>query len=95
MIAPLPQSRAVAREDLSHGLKSRRDLRGLRQPLLTLTKNSPHLFHSPLTVFKHGGESYQIDKFSFIGPRQGGYLRLGLFGGVHGDETAGCHAVVE
>ncbi|MDR0534259.1 MAG: succinylglutamate desuccinylase/aspartoacylase family protein [Verrucomicrobiales bacterium] len=82
-------------QDLTRGLKSRRDARELLRPLLELTEKSSRLFHSSLATFEFGNDLYRIDKFSFIGPQRGDYIRLGLFGGIHGDELAGSHAIVE
>jgi hypothetical protein len=81
--------------DLPRGLKNRRRARGLHRPLLELAAGSSRLFHSTLEPFEFGNTVYQIAKFSFIGPRRGDYIRLGLFGGIHGDEIAGSHAIVE
>ena len=46
--------------------------------------------------FVHGATDYEITRFRFIGPNAGHEpIRLGLFAGVHGDEPAGCAALVE
>ena len=45
--------------------------------------------------FVHGAADYGITRFRFVGPDAGHEpIRLGLFAGVHGDEPAGCHALV-
>lgn len=43
-----------------------------------------------------GGERHEIVRCRFVGPSVGGApIRLGLFAGVHGDEPAGCVALVQ
>jgi hypothetical protein len=45
--------------------------------------------------FVHGTADYEIARFRFVGPAAGHEpIRLGIFAGVHGDEPAGCHALV-
>src|SRR5688572_25452721 len=46
--------------------------------------------------FASEGRDYAISRFRFTGPAAGHEpVRLGLFAGVHGDEPAGCAALVE
>jgi hypothetical protein len=48
-----------------------------------------------LGEWKVGPLSYSLDRFSLSGPQGGGdTLRVGIFAGLHGDETAGVLAVV-
>jgi protein MpaA len=47
------------------------------------------------TLTDRGG-TYEIPRYRFVGPSTGSEpVRLGLFAGVHGDEPAGCAALVE
>ncbi len=42
-----------------------------------------------------GNDPYSLEQFLFVGPRGGGdYVRVGVFAGIHGDETAGVFAAV-
>jgi hypothetical protein len=46
--------------------------------------------------FNHGGREYDIPRLTFIGPDAAhDPIRLGLFAGLHGDEPAGCTALVQ
>ncbi|MDB6164879.1 MAG: peptidase, partial [Lacunisphaera sp.] len=46
--------------------------------------------------FEHEGREYEIPSFRFAGASTGSEpVRLGLFAGLHGDEPAGCAALVE
>jgi protein MpaA len=77
-------------------LKERRHLAPLLAPALERAKASRHLFHTPAGHFDLGSESFQIPRFHFVGPRGGGdYRRIGIFGGIHGDELSSAVACVE
>lgn len=68
----------------------------LLAPTLQLAKGSDRLFSQPLDAFERLGQAYRIPRFLFVGPAGGGdYLRIGIFAGVHGDETAGVHASLQ
>jgi protein MpaA len=42
-----------------------------------------------------GSDDYFLEQYLFVGPRGGGdYIRVGIFAGIHGDETAGVFAAV-
>jgi protein MpaA len=42
-----------------------------------------------------GTDRYSLEQYLFVGPKSGGdYIRVGIFAGMHGDETAGVHAAV-
>lgn len=74
----------------------RRSLSKLIEPTRQLAKNSKQLFAQPLDAFSLHGESYHLPRFLFVGPPGGGdYLRIGIFAGVHGDETAGVDASLQ
>lgn len=81
----------------SKRLRERRNLRTLLRPLEELARGSQHLFtaHLELTNPTSGGalgphHRITVPRFLFAGPGSGGasFLRLGIFGGLHGDEEA-------
>lgn len=71
-------------------LRERRNLRTLIRPLEELARGSRHLFTTPLEITGPAGERVTIPRFLFAGPGSGGasFLRIGIFGGLHGDEEA-------
>jgi hypothetical protein len=72
-----------------------RDLRTLLGPLLELAAQSHNLIGFMAGIFRHGRRRYGLPRFLFVGPNTGQEsIRLGLFAGVHGDEPAGCAALV-
>jgi hypothetical protein len=76
--------------------RERRSVRDVLAPLDPLLGNSKNLFPSPLGAYEREGEIYHLPRLLFVGPGSGeSYLRLGIFAGIHGDEDAGCHAVVQ
>ncbi|PAW76291.1 MAG: hypothetical protein B9S32_15705 [Verrucomicrobia bacterium Tous-C9LFEB] len=73
--------------------RHRRSISKLIESTRQLAKNSKKLFAQPLDDFTLHGETYSLPRFLFVGPPGGGdYLRIGIFAGVHGDETAGIDA---
>ncbi len=77
-------------------LRERRKLEDLLGRLPKSSLSTGNLFYSPLPGFERCGRAYQIPKYVFIGPPGGeSYVRLGLFGGIHGDEAAGAEALIE
>ncbi len=80
---------------LSHS-SSLRDQRALLQPLHELASRQAGWESALVGDFLHAGRAYEIPRFRFTGPSTGSErVRLGLFAGVHGDEPAGCAALVE
>lgn len=66
------------------------------KPLLDLAEHSDYLVAGSAGGFVVGRGAFQIPRFIFMGPAGGGEtMRLGLFAGLHGDETEGAEAVVE
>src|SRR5258706_7336658 len=64
-------------------------------PLERLAQTSPNLLSKPLGRFERAGNSYEIPRYLFVGPRGGAEpIRIGLFGAIHGDEPEGAHALV-
>lgn len=75
--------------------RAKRDLHELLGPLLDLAEHDGNVIGTMAGVFRAGGARYGIPRFMFVGPRAPHEpMRLGLFAGVHGDEPAGCHALV-
>src|SRR6185503_12254831 len=73
-----------------------RPLNGLRRPkravadLLTLLEtpaDSPHFVHLPGLQFERDGDTYELPRYRFVGPRGGDdAIRIGVFATIHGDE---------
>jgi murein peptide amidase A len=75
--------------------KPRRSLAELLAPLEQIAKHSPSLVANHDAQFEVGGESYELPRYLFVGPRGGDTpIRLGIFAGIHGDEPEGVHALV-
>ncbi len=73
-----------------------RDSRALLAPLFELAAENPELIGSMAGTFVHAGRRYGIPRFLLVGPEaEHPPIRLGLFAGIHGDEPAGCVALVE
>ncbi len=67
--------------------------KNFRETLAPLEKATWH--PARLGAWSHGKDDYFLEQYLFVGPRGGGdYLRVGLFAGVHGDETAGVFAAI-
>jgi hypothetical protein len=68
----------------------------LIQVLDRLAEGSGHLLAKPLGQFEVGQEAYVLPRYLFCGPHgEGEIIRLGIFGGLHGDEPASSYALVE
>jgi len=51
--------------------------------------------HTTLGSWSIGPETYSLEQYLLSGPRGGGdYFRVGVFAGMHGDETAGVFAAI-
>ena len=72
-----------------------RVLRTLLGPLLELAEQCVDVIGSMAGSFSLEGRRYGIPRFVFTGPAAAhDPIRLGLFAGIHGDEPAGCEALV-
>ncbi len=72
-----------------------RDLRALLGPLLELAELCPEVIVSMAGSFVRDGRTYGIPRILFLGPPAAhDPIRIGIFGGLHGDEPAGVHALV-
>jgi protein MpaA len=75
--------------------QQRRSLSDLLAPLEEIAAASPNLVANHEARFEAGGGSYELPRYLFVGPRGGDTpIRVGIFGGIHGDEPEGVHAVV-
>ena len=74
----------------------RRSIAELLAPLEQIAANSPNLVANHDARFELDGESYELPRYLFVGPRGGDTpIRVGIFAGVHGDEPEGVHALVQ
>jgi predicted deacylase len=72
-----------------------RNLRALLGPLFELAEQCPEIIGSMAGTFSLQDTRYGIPRFVFVGPAtEMPPIRLGLFAGLHGDEPAGCDALV-
>lgn len=76
--------------------KSRRSITDLLAPLEKIAVNSPNLVANHDAKFEVNGESYELPRYLFVGPRGGDVpIRIGIFAGIHGDEPEGVHAIIQ
>lgn len=69
--------------------------KNFREALAPLHKAQAKWLPTTLGTWAVGSDNYALEQYLFVGPRGGGdYYRVGIFAGVHGDETAGIHAAV-
>ncbi len=75
---------------------TRRSLADLLAPLEKIAATSPNLVANHDAKFEVNGESYELPRYLFVGPRGGDTpIRVGIFAGIHGDEPEGVHALVQ
>jgi hypothetical protein len=75
--------------------KQRRSISDLLAPLEEIAATSANLVANHEARFNIGGEAYELPRYLFVGPRGGDTpIRVGIFGGIHGDEPEGVHAIV-
>ena len=87
--APIKHAAAASRAQ-------RRSIADLIAPLEKIAATSPNLVANHDARFDFGGESYELPRYLFVGPKGGDTpIRVGIFAGVHGDEPEGSHAVVQ
>jgi hypothetical protein len=76
--------------------QQRRSIESLLAPLEEIARTSPNLVANHDARFEVNGESYELPRYLFVGPRGGDTpIRIGIFAGVHGDEPEGVHAIVQ
>ena len=75
---------------------AKRSIADLLAPLDRLALTSASLISKPGGRFEIQGQTYDMPRYVFLGPRAGAEpIRLGLFAAVHGDEPEGAVALVE
>jgi murein peptide amidase A len=75
---------------------AKRSIAELLAPLERLTATSPNLIANHGATFEVDGETYELPRYLFLGPKGGDDpIRIGLFAGVHGDEPEGVHALIQ
>jgi hypothetical protein len=73
-----------------------RSLAELLAPLERIAAQSPNLVANHDARFEVNGESYELPRYLFVGPRGGDTpVRVGIFAGIHGDEPEGVHALIQ
>ncbi len=99
MPSPLVQSSPADTLENREGsalVVTRRSLARLLAKLDQVAGKSVRLVANRGATFKIAGETYELPRYCFVGPRGGDEpLRIGLFAGVHGDEPEGIHALVQ
>lgn len=74
----------------------RRSLAEVLEPLEGLAAGSSSLISNHGARFEVQGETYELPRHLFIGPKGGDDpIRIGLFAGIHGDEPEGVYALVQ
>ena len=74
----------------------RRSIADLLAPLDQLAAHSPNLVVNHDAHFELGGESYELPRYLFVGPKGGDTpIRVGFFAGIHGDEPEGVRALIQ
>src|ERR1039458_6622821 len=86
------QSKIAAQPPLAR----RRSIADLLAPLEQIAAHSPNLVVNHDAQFEVGGETYELPRYLFVGPKGGDTpIRVGIFAGIHGDEPEGAHAIVQ
>jgi len=69
--------------------------KNFRETLAPLQKAGAPWIPATLGSWSVGADNYSLAQYLFAGPRGGGdCFRVGIFAGVHGDETAGVFATI-
>ncbi|MCE0483618.1 MAG: M14 family metallocarboxypeptidase [Methylacidiphilales bacterium] len=80
---------------MTHSATKRTGRKNFREALSPLQKTKAPWLPATLGTWSVGLDDYALEQYLFVGPRGGGdYFRVGIFAGVHGDETAGVLAAV-
>ena len=74
----------------------RRSIADLLAPLERLALHSSNLVVNHDAQFQVRGEPYELPRYLFVGPKGGDApIHVAIFGGIHGDEPEGSHAIVQ
>jgi len=65
------------------------------QAALAPLRALPHLHIERLSEFQIGDAHWSLPRCTFRGPHSSDPIRIGIFAGIHGDEPAGTHALIE
>jgi protein MpaA len=75
---------------------SRRSIADLLAPIDAIASGSINFVGQAGNSFESLGDKYYLPRYLFLGPKGGDApLRVGIFAGIHGDETEGVHAAVQ
>jgi protein MpaA len=89
-----PRSR-IAETRRSYSAMETKGRKNFRETLSPLRQEKAPWLPATLGSWNVGTDAYSLEQYLFVGPRGGGdYLRVGVFAGVHGDETAGVFAAI-
>ena len=92
---PLSVKRSTAARDCVVGRGEHR-LFELIDELRREAEDSEYLHYSEIGKFRHGGQTYALPRFSFLGPGPlDESVRIGVFAAIHGDEPETAHAALE
>lgn len=77
------------------GLQQGHALEEITEPLDALARRSSAFVANPLKLAAHDGREAVLPRYLFLGEQGGAApIRIGLFGGLHGDEPASAFGVV-
>ena len=94
-LAPLPAMGETLLPMSAHSATDKPGRKNFRQTLAPLQKGRAPWLPTTLGSWAVGSDDYRLEQYLFVGPRGGGdYLRVGIFAGIHGDETAGVYAAI-
>jgi len=76
-------------------VRGRCSLADVLAPIEQIAATSPSLIANHGASFEVGGESYELPRYLYLGPKGGAdTLRVGVFAGVHGVSSLAMAAVV-
>lgn len=76
-------------------MPQRRPLDRLLAQLDQLAENSSQLIRKPFGRFHCDGQSYNLPRYLYLGPKGGGeIIRIGIFAAIHGDEPEGALGLI-
>jgi len=79
----------------SHSATEKAGRKNFRQTLAPLQKAKAPWLPATLGSWSVGPDDYSLEQYLFVGSRGGGdYFRVGIFAGIHGDESAGVFAAI-
>jgi hypothetical protein len=75
---------------------AKRSIAELLAPLDQMAAESPNLVVNHGAQFTSNGQTYELPRYLFIGPKGGDdMIHVGIFAGIHGDEPEGVHALIQ